>query len=182
MNNKPTKKKTIHVINGMLGMPPNLDHLGPAAPVGAGADGSRVMKCEKPTSGIKKLAMEILVEGLNHWKAEIDEMTKPKETIDPSDPNKTIITQPVFNEEKYNKLFMRCMEAVRLLLLLYGPAPPKADDAFIRFLLLVESYQERHDHRNEKSEDKTEDKTMNDVKSKEKERDTLQKTLDQIFS
>jgi len=170
MNNKSTKKK------------PNLDHLGPAAPVGAGADGSRVMKRGNLASGTRKLAMEILVEGLNHWKAEIDEMTKHKEIPDPSDPNKTIITQPVFNEEKHSKLLMRCMEAVRLLLLLHGPAPPGADEAFMRFLLLVESYQERHDHRNEKNEDKTEDTAMNDIKSKEKERDTIQKTLDQIFS
>jgi len=153
-------------------MPPNIDHLGPAAPSGAGPDGSRVMKHEKLGSGIIKNAMEVLVESLNHWKAEINEMTRPKEIQDPNDKDKTIIVQPVFNKERYEDLLMKCVTAVKLLLIAYGPAPPQADQDFMRFLLLLESYQERHNHADEKPE----------VKVEEKPKTKNQKTLDQIFS
>lgn len=66
---------------------------------------------------------ETLVACLNEWQARLKDK--------------------MLSSEERSKLFMNCIDDVRLLLLSYGPAPPDANKEFIKLLLFMRHMQEK---------------------------------------
>jgi len=56
---------------------------------------------------------------------------------------KAMLQTKALSSEDRSKLFMRCIDGVRLLLLSYGPAPPDADKEFVKLLLFMRGMQEK---------------------------------------